>query len=129
MPPVRSWMANPSSKVLEENAPDGTVTDPSTVTKVPSSSARAAPMSIAWAARLGKGTKRAAAKAAAAVHPRPWHELANESIGISFLATYEDNCLRPPWESRGQSGAPHPLYRGWRVAAALSLRGSKMSRR
>src|SRR6202035_424419 len=46
MPPVWSWMAKPSSKLLDEKSPEGTVTDPSTVTTVPSGSWRAAPMSI-----------------------------------------------------------------------------------
>src|ERR1700676_1018445 len=41
-------MAKPWSRVPpDENSPEGTVTDPSTVTTVPSGSARAAPMSIA----------------------------------------------------------------------------------
>src|ERR1700732_2132608 len=47
MPPVRSWMAKPWSRLPpDESSPEGTVTDPSTVTTVPSGSARAAPMSI-----------------------------------------------------------------------------------
>src|SRR5579862_7887165 len=79
MPPVWSWMAKPSSKLLDEKSPEGTVTDPSTVTTVPSGSWRAAPMSIgcgSWAA--------ASAGIAASARPRTARPAARRGrLGVS----------------------------------------------
>jgi len=70
--------------VLDEKSPEGTVTDPSTVTTVPSGRARAAAMSIVSAARLGRETVSATASRPAAIQGREGNGLAAESMKISF---------------------------------------------
>src|SRR5882724_6991373 len=118
MPPVRSWMANPWSKVLEEKAPEGTVTEPLTVTTVPSGRARAAAMSIRLAARLGRGRKRAAAKRTATIQRREGNDLMDESIRISFLwgpcidPRYLGCTRRSGCQPSRSPAAPVPVPRG-----------------
>src|SRR5258708_22583148 len=61
-------MAKPSSKLLEEKSPEGTVTEPSTVTTVPRGRLRAAPISIgcAWSSATAAAAAAAGAAGAAA---------------------------------------------------------------
>src|SRR5580693_3352695 len=95
MPAVRSWIAKPSSKLLEEKAPEGTVTDPSTVTTLPSGMLRASAIEIGLGEEVRSATTGEAALARLAARRPPDNRTHTGFLGEDTLIGSSSWPLRP----------------------------------